>query len=72
MEKISLDITPVVIFEGEEWNVGTVDHHESMVNIFRNTRRERKEYTYYDIEIKTVNASELYKADTRCMVLKDL
>ena len=71
-EKISLDIPPVVVFEGEEWNVGTIDHHENTVNIFRNTSIERKEYTYYDIETKTVNASELYKADTKCMPLKKL
>lgn len=72
LEKISLDIPPVVVFEGEEWNVGTIDHHENTVNIFRNTSIKRKEYTYYDIETKTVNASELYKADTRCMPLKKL
>ena len=69
MEKISLDIPPVVVFEDENWNVGKVNHLNSSVDIWRNLKVKVGDYEYYDIETRTVGATELYKADTTCMAV---
>lgn len=71
-EKIMLDVPPVVVYNGENWSVGKVNHMDSSVDIWRNVKVKTKGYEYYDIATKKVSASDLYKADTRCMPLHDL
>lgn len=67
MNKIKLDIPPVVVFEGENWNVGNVDWIEQRVSIWRQVVTDKgNNVEHWDIEGKTVSSNDLYKADTDC------
>lgn len=72
MEKISLGITPVVVFEGENWNVQKANHLSGDVDIMRNIVVVRGKHSFYDIETKTVHASELYKSNSMSMPIKTI
>lgn len=62
-EKVLLDIPPIVEYEGENWNVGKVNHMDSTLKLWRFITVVRGDHEIWNVEERIVDVGDAYKTD---------
>lgn len=62
-EKILLDVPSIVEYEGENWNVGKVDHMDNTLKIWRCVTTVIGNDEIWSTEERIIDAGDAYKTD---------